>query len=79
MSHRVYMQFLCKNPKCGRIFLDEDLTGSMIPQKWKYCTSCVEEYKFINPDKPIKKQISENQATILRENSFSKGSNRKKF
>lgn len=43
-----YIQHICKNKKCDRIFLDKDLTNADAPQTWKYCPICV-RLGFINP------------------------------
>ena len=48
------MQYICRNKKCQRIFLDESPFDSCLGvQKWKYCPQCVEA-GFVNPDvRPI--------------------------
>jgi hypothetical protein len=28
----IYMQYICKNTKCGRIFLAKDVRGAIAPQ-----------------------------------------------
>ena len=73
------MQYFCKNTACDWIFLDEDLRGRTMPEKWKYCPQCVERYGFNNPDKPPEIERSEEQLKVLKDNAFHKGFNRKNF
>lgn len=56
-----YIQHICKNPECQRIFLDVDLTRASSPVKWKYCEECVNKgYK-----NPTKRPMTNKIRTLL--------------
>lgn len=66
----IYMQYTCKNKKCQRAFIDEDLRGRMTPETWKYCPECVEKHGFINPIGKPNKKLSAKQKKVLKNNQF---------
>lgn len=72
-TNKVYMQYFCKNQKCGRIFLAEDLYGRMIPETFRYCDEC-EKIGFpeIREDKKNKKmtRVTTFKKSILRGNNI---------
>lgn len=53
----IYIQHICKNKECDRIFLDkEPFYGCQGVQKWKYCPEC-EKNGFVSPDyKSVRKK-----------------------
>lgn len=75
---KIYMIHACKNTRlketdpmyCNNAWIDEDLTGQMTVQTWKYCESCCAKYGFINPEKPPKKKMSPKQIEVLERNKF---------
>lgn len=35
-----YMQYVCKNPDCERMFLEKDLYRRITPETFRYCEEC---------------------------------------
>jgi len=53
-----YMQFICKNQNCGRIFIAEDLYERKTPEKYRYCDECeAKGFPIIRQDKKNKKMV----------------------
>ncbi len=50
-----YMQYICKNPACARIFLWLDLGRWPSPQTWRYCDECEDEGLATIREKPKSK------------------------
>lgn len=38
-----YVLHFCRNKKCNNGWIDEDLTKTTSPPKWKYCKECAEK------------------------------------
>ena len=53
-----YMQYFCKNPNCGRIFIAEDFYGRMTPETFRYCDECESNgFPVIRADKKNKNMV----------------------
>lgn len=71
MKRKIYVVHVCKNRKCNRAWLDEDLTNAKDrPPRWKYCPECCEKYGFVNPEFPPKKELSQKQLEVIEKNKF---------
>jgi len=64
-----YVIHFCKNKKCNASWIDKDLTNAKSrPPQWKYCKKCCVFFGYINPEKPLKREMSEKQSNILKLN-----------
>lgn len=53
-----YMQFICKNQDCGRMFIAEDLYERKTPEKYRYCAECeANGFPVIRQDEKNKKMV----------------------
>lgn len=66
---KIYVTHTCKNLKCQRAFVDEDLIGGLRVPTWKYCPECT-NLGFVNKKTPPKRRLSDAQLKTLKYNYF---------
>ena len=67
MKEKTFMQYFCKNPECGAIFIAEDLCNRKKPETWRYCPDCeAKGFPVIRQDPDLEKNRNSNANNIAK-------------